>query len=71
MAYVDFLLDISFHPQAIMEGVNIKFNLKDDTYGPNFHYLGTVLYKTITDNGPLFWTKFPDTYLQDSIEQIE
>jgi hypothetical protein len=71
LVYVDNLLAIADKPQAILDDVNLYFNLKPESVGHPNIYLGSKVSKAEMANGVECWCNSSCQYVKEAIRNTE
>jgi hypothetical protein len=71
LVYTDDLLAIAKNPQAILDDVNVYFNLKPESVGQPTIYLGSKVSKAQMANGVECWCNSSHQYVKEAIKNTE
>jgi hypothetical protein len=71
LVYTDNLLAIATNPKAILDDVNVYFNLKPESVGHPNIYLGSKVSKAKMANGVECWCNSSSQYVKEAVKNIE
>ncbi len=65
------MLAISHDPAKIMEKIGMRFEIKNDEYGPPKTYLGADVEKFQLPDGSISWSLLSTSYVTSAIETVK
>ena len=70
LVYVDDVLAISHDPNAIMEKIGMRFEIKNDEWGPPTRYLGADVEKFTLPDGSTAWSLLSNSYVAAAVQTV-
>ena len=71
LVYVDDILAISHDPESIMKRIGMRFEIKNDEYGPPKTYLGGDIEKFQLPDGKVAWSLLSTSYVASAIDTVK
>lgn len=70
LVYVDDVLAISHDPDAIMKKIGMRFEIKNDEFGPPKSYLGADVEQFQLPDGSKSWSLLSTSYVASAVETV-
>jgi hypothetical protein len=70
LVYVDDVLAISHNPEKIMKEIGMRFEIKNNEYGPPTMYLGGDIEKFQLPDGSSAWSMTSCSYVKSAVETV-